>query len=73
MPSANNVEVAGDVNELKVLQVAEQELSAGNKSGQVLVQLSKGAVAWPLDRPVAQARVSRKLQAKIEKQQPKKN
>jgi hypothetical protein len=51
---------------LEVLRVADQELSSGNKSGAVFVQLSKGAVAWPLERPVAQARVQRHIQAWID-------
>jgi hypothetical protein len=51
---------------LKILRVANQELSSGNKSGSVFLQLSKGAVAWPLERTVAQARVQRHIQAVID-------
>jgi hypothetical protein len=51
---------------LEILRVADQELSSGNKSGAVFLQLSKGAVAWPLERPVAQARVQRHIQAFID-------
>jgi hypothetical protein len=54
---------------LAVLRVADQELSSGSKSGAVFVQLSKGAVAWPLERPVAQARVQRHIQALIDAEQ----
>ena len=50
-----------------VLRVAQQELSSGNRSGQVFCQLSPGAVAFAVDRPVLQARVSRLLHQAIEK------
>lgn len=52
---------------LEVLRVASQELSSGNQSGQVFLQLSPGAVAFALDRPVLQARVSRLLHEAIDK------
>lgn len=51
---------------LEILRVADQELSSGNKSGAVFFQLSKGAVAWPLERPVALARIQRHIQALID-------
>ena len=52
---------------LEVLRVASQELSSGNQTGQVFLQLSPGAVAFSLERPVLQARVSRLLHEAIEK------
>lgn len=52
---------------LEVLRVAQQELSSGNQKGQVFLQLSPGAVAFQIDRPVLQARVSRLLHEAIEK------
>jgi hypothetical protein len=51
---------------LEILRVANQEISSGSKSGAVFFQLSKGAVAWPLERPVAQARIQRHIQALID-------
>ena len=53
---------------LDILRVAQQELSSGNQSGQVFVQLSPGAVALAVERPVVQARVSRLLQHAIDQQ-----
>lgn len=50
---------------LTELRVADQELLSGNTSGRVFQQLSRGAVAFPVDRPVAQARVSRQIQQHI--------
>lgn len=50
----------------EILRVADQELSSGNQKGRVFVQLSPGAVAFTIDRPVVQARVSRQLQRAIE-------
>jgi len=50
---------------IQVLRVADQELKAGDTSGKVFVQLSKGAAAILTDRPVAQARVSRQLRQAI--------
>ena len=52
---------------LEVLRVAQQELSSGNQSGRVFYQLSPGAVALSIDRPVLQARVSRLLHEAIDK------
>ena len=53
---------------LEVLRVASQELSSGNQTGQVYLQLSPGAVAFAFDdRAVLQARVSRLLHEAIEK------
>ena len=53
---------------LQTLRVAQQELSSGNQSGQVFYQLSPGAVAFGVDRPVLQARVSRLIHQAIEKE-----
>ena len=52
---------------LEVLRVSSQELSSGNQTGQVFLQLSPGSVALAFDRPVLQARVSRLLHEAIEK------
>jgi tRNA A37 N6-isopentenylltransferase MiaA len=54
---------------VEVLRVAQQELSAGNQKGQVFLQLSPGAVAVAIDRPVLKARVDRRLHDAIEKEQ----
>ena len=48
------------------LRVADQELSAGDQTGPVFVQLSPGAVAFLTDRPIAQARISRHLRQAID-------
>jgi hypothetical protein len=51
---------------LAILRVSQQELSSGHQGGQVFLRLSPGAVALPLDRVVAQARVSRQVRAAID-------
>jgi hypothetical protein len=51
---------------LAILRVSQQELSSGHQGGQVLLRLSPGAVALPVDRVVAQARVSRQVRAAID-------
>lgn len=55
---------------IQVLRVSDRELGSGDTTGRVWLQLSRGSVAWPMDRTVAQARVSRKLLAAIEEQPP---
>lgn len=74
MPQASSIPSSSSQQEqttqpLEVLRVAHQELSSGNQRGQVFVQLSPGAVALHVDRPVAQARVSRLLHQAIEKEE----
>jgi len=52
-------------NRLQELRVAHQELRSGNQQGQVFLRLSPEAVAFPMERHVAEARVSRQLQDAI--------
>lgn len=49
---------------IQELRVADHELRVGK--GAVYMQLSAGAVAFLTDRPVAQARVSRKLRQAVQ-------
>jgi hypothetical protein len=46
---------------IQELRVADHELHVGTTASAVYTQLSAGAVAFLTDRPVAQARVRRKL------------
>jgi hypothetical protein len=54
---------------LPELRVLQQELYAGNQSGQVFLRLSPGSVAFPIDRPVARARVERHIQKLVEEEE----
>lgn len=67
MPSNNSRNTSSN-RQLEVLRVTDQELASGNTQGKVYVQLSPGAAAILVDRPVAQARVSRQLREAIDKQ-----
>lgn len=50
-------------------QVAvKEELSSGRMSGRVLLQLSRGDVAYPVERSIAQALITRQLRSEKEPQ-----
>lgn len=46
---------------LQELRVAQQELHSGSQTGRVYVRLSAGAIAFPMDRLVAKARIERHI------------
>jgi hypothetical protein len=65
--STINTNIRQSTNTIEELRVADQELKSGNTQGKVFVQLSPGAVAFQQERPVVQARVSRLIHEKIER------
>ena len=66
MDSENRSKSTIEDHYVQELRVADQELSSGDQTGKVFVQLSPGAVASLTDRDVAQARVSRHLRKAID-------
>ena len=65
-PSKDQKTATAAKDYLDTLRVADQELSSGNRTGKVYVQLSTGSAAFLTERPVAQTRISRKLRAAID-------
>lgn len=66
MDADNSSMSTSEDRSVQELRVADQELSSGDQTGKVFVQLSSGAVAFLTDRDVAQARVSRHLRKAID-------
>jgi hypothetical protein len=64
--TSNNDQSNPPTTDIETLRVADQELLSGNTAGRVFVRLSPGAAPILMERPVAQARVSRQLRAAID-------
>jgi hypothetical protein len=63
--------IVREQRKLEILRVARHELSSGSVSGAVLTRLSSGAVAFPIDRSVLQARIDRQILQTVESMETK--